>query len=123
MFRAAHIPNLKIKTFYKMIKSEIFADAVRAVCEVTEMSVTEIMSRSRSEEVVDARYLLVSELRREGYYPSMIARRMRLTSRAVRQIIAGFDSRASRSPGLALCRRRLEGMRKQSGDMREATGN
>lgn len=106
-----------------MIKSEIFADAVRAVCEVTEMSVTEIMSRSRSEEVVDARYLLVSELRREGYYPSMIARRMRLTSRAVRQIIAGFDSRASRSPGLALCRRRLEGMRKQSGDMREATGN
>lgn len=94
-----------------MIKSEIFSEAVRAVCEVTEMDEGEIMSGSRREEVVDARHLLVSELSRRGYCPSMIAARMRMSGRAVRRIIAGFGDRESRSPGLRMCRARLEAPR------------
>lgn len=104
-----------------MVKSEIFSETVRAVCEVTEMTEGEIMSGSRREEVVDARHLLVSELRREGYYPSMIARRMRLTSRGVRRIISEFGDRESRSPGLRMCRARLDAGRTQRGRDAEAS--
>ena len=104
-----------------MIKSEIFASVLRDVCEVTGISERDIMSKSKSEEVVDARHLLVSELRREGYYPSMIARRMRLTSRGVRRIISEFGDRESRSPGLRMCRARLDAGRTQRGRDAEAS--
>lgn len=56
-----------------MIKSEIFASVLRDVCEVTGISERDIMSKSKSEEIVDARHLLVVTLRRSGYYPGMIA--------------------------------------------------
>lgn len=36
-----------------MIKSEIFASALRDVCEVTGISERDIMSKSKSEEIVD----------------------------------------------------------------------
>ena len=52
-----------------MIKSEKFASALRDVCEVTGISERDIMSKSKSEEIVDARHLLVVTLRRSGYYP------------------------------------------------------
>lgn len=42
-----------------MIKSEIFASVLRDVCEVTGISERDIMSKSKSEEIVDARHLLV----------------------------------------------------------------
>ena len=38
-----------------MIKSEIFASVLRDVCEVTGISERDIMSKSKSEEIVDAR--------------------------------------------------------------------
>lgn len=47
-----------------MIKSEIFASVLRDVCEVTGISERDIMSKSKSEEIVDARHLLVVTLRR-----------------------------------------------------------
>ena len=56
-----------------MIKPEIFASVLRDVCEVTGISERDIMSKSKSEEIVDARHLLVVTLRRSGYYPEMIA--------------------------------------------------
>lgn len=42
-----------------MIKSEIFASVLRDVCEVTGIPERDIMSKSKSEEIVDARHLLV----------------------------------------------------------------
>ena len=62
-----------------MIKSEIFASALRDVCEVTGISERDIMSKSKSEEIVDARHLLVVTLRRSGYYPGMIAERLHVS--------------------------------------------
>lgn len=47
-----------------MIKSEIFASVLRDVCEVTGISEHDIMSKSKSEEIVDARHLLVVTLRK-----------------------------------------------------------
>jgi hypothetical protein len=68
-----------------MIKSEIFASVLRDVCEVTGISEHDIMSKSKSEEIVDARHLLVVTLRRSGYYPGMIAERLHISGRAVRK--------------------------------------
>ena len=54
-----------------MINSEIFARVMSDVCEVTGISERDIMSKSKSEEIVDARHLLVVTLRRSGYYPGV----------------------------------------------------
>lgn len=76
-----------------MMKSEIFASVLRDVCEVTGISERDIMSKSKSEEIVDARHLLVVTLRRSG----------------------SFRSRADNSPGLEMCRRRVEARRNGNG--------
>lgn len=80
-----------------MIKSEIFASVLRDVCEVTGISERDIMSKSKSEEIVDARHLLVVTLRRSGYYPGMIAERLHISGRAVRKMIGSFRSRAEQA--------------------------
>jgi len=73
-----------------MVKSEIFASVLRDVCEVTEISEMEIMSKSKSEEIVDARHLLVVTLIKGGYYPGMIAERLHITGRAVRKMLENY---------------------------------
>lgn len=83
-----------------MIKSEIFASVLRDVCEVTGISERDIMSKSKSEEIVDARHLLVVTLRRSGYYPGMIAERLHVSGRAVRKMIGSFRSRADNRSNL-----------------------
>lgn len=77
--------------------------------------VGDIMSKSKSEEIVDARHLLVVTLRRSGYYPGMIAERLHISGRAVRKMIGSFRSRADNSPGLEMCRRRVEARRNGNG--------
>lgn len=103
-----------------MVKTEIFERVLTDVCEVTEISERDIMSKSKSEEIVDARHLLAEELRRLGYYPGMIAGRLRVSGRAVRNMLRDFPSRAGRSPGLEMCWRKVEEMRKKDGTDREA---
>ena len=98
-----------------MVKSEIFACVLRDVCEVTGISEHDIMSKSKSEEIVDARHLLVVTLRRSGYYPGMIAERLHISGRAVRKMIGSFRSRADNSPGLDMCLRRVEARRNGNG--------
>lgn len=98
-----------------MIKSEIFASVLRDVCEVTEVSEREIMSKSKREEVVDARHLLVATLSMNGYYPVMIAERLNVTGRAVRKMLGSFRSRTANSPGLGMCHRRVEARRNTYG--------
>ena len=95
-----------------MIKSEIFASVLRDVCEVTGISERDIMSKSKSEEIVDARHLLVVTLRRSGYYPGMIAERLHISGR---KMIVSFRSRADNSPGLEMCLRRVEARRNGNG--------
>lgn len=73
-----------------MIKSEIFASVLRDVCEVTGISERGIMSKSKSEEIVDARHLLVVTLRRSGYYPGMIAERLHISGRPRPDVVGIF---------------------------------
>nr|DAG47243.1 MAG TPA: chromosomal replication initiator protein [Caudoviricetes sp.] len=106
-----------------MIKSEIFASVLRDVCEVTGITEPDIMSKSKSEEIVDARHLLVVTLRRSGYYPGMIAERLHVSGRAVRKMINSFRSRADNSPGLEMCLRRVEARRNGNGTNADNLGN
>lgn len=103
-----------------MMKSEIFSETVRAVCEVTELDGGLVLSGSRREDVVDARHLLVDALRRGGLYPSEIARMTGMTGRNVRAILSGFGDRVERSPGLRMCGAMLA--RRQDGGGRDTTG-
>lgn len=96
------------KNFYKrMRKSEIFATILSEVSKETEIDSDRILSSERTEEVVDARYLVISMLSYSGFYPQMIAERMGMTPRAVRRAMSEFNSRLSGSPGLRLVYERV----------------
>ena len=103
-----------------MIKSEIFASVLRDVCEVTGISERDIMSKSKSEEIVDARHLLVVTLRRSGYYPGMIAESLRISGRVflpvsprVSDVLSRYGGRApGAAPALQHLPLALEAIRK-----------
>lgn len=96
------------KNFYKrMRKSEIFAGILADVAFESEIDSERILSDSRTEEVVDARYLVIFLLLGNGFYPAMIAERMGLSARAVRSAISGFEARLANSAGLRLVCERL----------------
>lgn len=73
--------------------THIFERVLRTVVAETEISAQIIMSRCNEQEVVDARYLLVYFLRREGFAPCGIAVRLRMTPQGVSQILRKFDDR------------------------------
>lgn len=73
----------------------------------TEIASDRILSESKLEEVVDARYLVIYLLSKNGFYPRMIAERMRMSQRAVRKAQAGFEARLEGSAGLQLSNRLL----------------
>ena len=85
-----------------MKKSEIFAGILADVSKETEIDSARILSSERTEEVVDARYLVIFLLLGNGFYPAMIAERMHMSQRAVRKAIAGFETRLANSTGLSL---------------------
>lgn len=96
------------KKFYKrMKKSEIFAGILTDVSKETEIDSGRILSPERTEEVVDARYLVISMLSHNGFYPRMIAERIGMSQCAVRKAMARFDERLGLSPGLRLVNERI----------------
>lgn len=56
-----------------MCKADIFNEIIQVVSRETEIAPKVILSGSKEAEVVDARYLLVYFLFKEGFYPSQIA--------------------------------------------------
>lgn len=107
-----------------MKKSEIFASVLADVSAETEIGSDRILSESKLEEVVDARYLVIYLLSRNGFYPRMIAERMRMSQRAVRKAQAGFEARLEGSAGLRLSFIRLSATwPKQKGTEREPDRN
>lgn len=73
---------------------EIFARTINAVCAETGVSREDILSGKHDESTVDARYLLVHILYRQGLYPSVIASRTGLCRRTVNYAVARFNDRA-----------------------------
>lgn len=78
-----------------MGKKEIFAKKLTSVSYITEVEENEIMSKSRKEDIVDARCLLVYLLYEEGIYPCHIAEMINCSKRNINSIISSFKSRLS----------------------------
>ena len=76
-----------------MHKQNIFANTITAVSTATDLPVEVILSKCRSEEAVDARYILFHLLSVNGLYPSQIASLTGHTRRCVNKILSQFSSR------------------------------
>lgn len=66
-----------------------------------------ILSGSKEAEVVDARYLLVYFLFKEGFYPSQIASLVGKTKRAVNYMLSNFSSRVRCGKMMGIYRERI----------------
>lgn len=106
-FQVALARKLNKKFQKRMKKSEIFAGILADVSKETEIDSDRILSPERTEEVVDARYLVISMLSHNGFYPRMIAERIGMSQCAVRKAMARFDERLGLSPGLRLVNERI----------------
>lgn len=80
-----------------MRKTELFQQILECVANQTELNVDKILSADKTYEVVDARYLLIYFLTREGFYASYIAQQTHLTPQGVRQIMRNFENRRKQS--------------------------
>lgn len=83
------------------MKGEIFEKVLSAVSHVTEIPAQKILSPDRTNEVVDARSILVYILFEEGLYPSQIAYLLQYTASNIRYLISSFPSRVSSRKMLA----------------------
>ncbi|MCH5332051.1 MAG: hypothetical protein J1E33_06580 [Alistipes sp.] len=76
-----------------MCKSELFNSILQVVEQETEIADV-LHNKSRTLEVVDARYLLVYFLRNyAGYNNGYIAERMNMTNQGINKILRNFDTR------------------------------
>lgn len=66
---------------------------VELVVRETEIPAANILSNSRSREIVDARYMLVKALSLCGFYAHEIAGRLKLSRRTVERIILRYAER------------------------------
>lgn len=81
-----------------MCKSDLFNAIITLIGVETEVSEAEILGKSKTIEVVDARYLLVYFLARHaGFSNGVIAKKLSITPQAVAQILRNFDLRRKQS--------------------------
>lgn len=76
-----------------MCKSKIFAEILRIVSEETEVPADCILSSKKDEDTVDARYILVYFLSKNGISHASIAKFINKDIRTVNNIITGFEAR------------------------------
>lgn len=79
-----------------MDKTRILLDCLAWVADETCIDSTLIVSADKSEDVVDARHLLVRALSDCGLYPASIALLIGQSTRNVNSILAGFSARCDR---------------------------
>lgn len=96
-----------------MCKSEIFATILQTVSQETEIPPEQILSRKKDEETVDARYLLVYLLTRNGFCSSRVASCIRKDIRTVNLILTRFEARKSSRKYFGIL---LDNIKKQLGN-------
>jgi hypothetical protein len=96
-----------------MSKTDIFNTILRMVSEETEIPCTQILSRHKDMETVDARYLLVHFLSETGFTPSYIASKVHITERTVTYIHTNFELRVATQKMLRIY---FENLRKRLGN-------
>lgn len=72
-----------------MCKSELYRQILGTVSQETEISEERILSKAKNAEIVDARYLLVYFLWRQGFHAPVI--------RPIEKMISQFDLRRKQS--------------------------
>lgn len=96
-----------------MKKDDVKNFCLEIVANEVEISNEMILSPSKSEDVVDARHLLVMLMYDIGLYPTSIAKLMGCTVRNINVIISGFSLRCQRRK---LLRNSYEKLRKYIGN-------
>lgn len=76
-----------------MCKSRIFNEILQIVSEETEVPSDCILSNKKDEDTVDARYILVYFLSKNGISHASIAKFINKDIRTVNNIITGFEAR------------------------------
>lgn len=101
-----------------MAKREIYSRIAGAVATAAEMDLRTILSDSRSEEVVQARCILIYFLYEAGFFPAQIAELTGVCRRSVNNFITMFNEhRGSPTPMQRII---CERIRKQLGSIVEA---
>lgn len=80
-----------------MRKSELFAEILECVAFETEITKEQILSCCRTAETVDARYILIYLLSREGFYNAEIANLLKMSRQSVGQVLNRFHDRCKQS--------------------------
>lgn len=78
-----------------MNNQETFHKLIQLISQTISIPTNTIMSSSKHCEVIDARYMLVNLLHKNGLYPSQIAELLQQTPTNVRRMINLYDIRLS----------------------------
>lgn len=76
-----------------MCKMDYFDRLVAVVAELTDLPIEAIMKGRKTDEVVDARWIIVRILKEQGYHTAKIAMLMGMTQRNVIHIVTAFQDR------------------------------
>lgn len=75
------------------MKAQIFQEVLSAVVDETEITREQMLSGIKTEEVVDARSLLIKVMNERGLYPTQISQMTGICSRSVDRFLQDFDER------------------------------
>lgn len=84
------LPNGNAKAMYK---KDYFEKLVSVVAQLSELSADNILYGRKTDEVVDARWIIVKILHEQGYHTSKIAMLLSMTQRNVTHILTVFQDR------------------------------
>ena len=76
-----------------MCRIAYFERLVDVVAELSELTTDNILHGRKTDEVVDARWIIVQILREQGYHTTKIAQLMSMTQRNVTHILIAFQDR------------------------------
>ena len=76
-----------------MCKQDYFEKVLNIVASMTELTAEQILHGRKTDEVVDARWIIVRMLSEHGYHTSKIAMLLHMTQRNVTYILTVFQDR------------------------------
>lgn len=76
-----------------MYKKDYFDRLVSIVAKLSDLSAEDILHGRKTDEVVDARWIIVKILYEQGYHTSKIAMSLKMTQRNVTKILNAFQDR------------------------------
>lgn len=99
-----------------MNKNELILYIFSSVANETGITKDQILSKIKTEEVVDARHMVVKFLSESGLYPSSIARIFNVTPRCISYILSAFDDRINTNRMMKFAYKRIEENITKSGE-------